>query len=200
MNNWDAFKRLTTISGLCLAVIGASSSALAQKTGDSTKVTVGIVEAKQPVNLKSNTARNSLIGGALGWALAHNKSSSTQAAAALGGAVVGGGATSAAQGDNTAVQYTIKTSAGSSIQVITDQTEIIVGDCVIVEESKNGANVRRKDPAMCKPASPVVMSHVQGELNHDVSQCDAAKQRLIEAKTIEEVQVAKQVMEIICND
>jgi hypothetical protein len=200
MNNWNVFKRLSAVAGLSLLVVGASSSALAQKTGDSTKVTVGIVEAKQPVNLKSNTGRNSLLGGALGWGLARNKSSATQAAAALGGAALGGGATSAAQGDNTAMQYTIKTSAGSAIQVITDQTEIIIGDCVLVEETKNGANVRRKDPAMCKPASPVVMSHVQGEINDDATQCDAAKQRLIDAKTTEEVQVAKQVMDIICND
>jgi hypothetical protein len=200
MNNWNVFKRLSAVAGLSLLVVGASSSALAQKTGDSTKVTVGIVEAKQPVNLKSNTGRNSLIGGALGWGLARNKSSATQAAAALGGAALGGGATSAVQGDNTAIQYTIKTSAGSAIQVITDQTEIIIGDCVLVEETKNGANVRRKDPAMCKPASPVVMSHVQGEINDDATQCDAAKQRLIDAKTSEEVQVAKQVMDIICND
>jgi len=200
MNNWNVFKRLSAVAGLSLLVVGASSSALAQKTGDSTKVTVGIVEAKQPVNLKSNTGRNSLIGGALGWGLARNKSSATQAAAALGGAALGGGATSAAQGDNTAMQYTIKTSAGSAIQVITDQTEIIIGDCVLVEETKNGANVRRKDPAMCKPASPAVMSHVQGEINDDATQCDAAKQRLIDAKTSEEVQVAKQVMDIICND
>lgn len=200
MNNRESFKRAPVIFGLALLVLGASSSALAQKTGDSTKVTVGIVEAKQSVNLKSNTGRNSLLGGALGWGLARNKSSATQAAAALGGAALGGGATSAAQGANTAMQYTIKTSEGSAIQVITDQTEIIVGDCVLVEETKNGANVRRKDPAMCKPASPKVMSHVDGELHDDATQCDAAKQRLIDAKTTEEVQVAKQVMDILCND
>ena len=115
-------------------------------------------------------------------------------------ALVGGGATGAAQGDNTAMQYTIRTSEGSAIQVITDQTEIIVGDCVLVEETSKGANVRRKDPAMCKPASKEVMSHVEGELHNDASQCDAAKQRLFDAKTTEEVDVAKQVMEILCND
>ena len=119
MNNWDCFRRLTAVAGLSLLVLGACSSAVAQKTGDSARVTVGIVEAKQPVDLKSNTGRNALIGGALGWGLARNKSSKTQAAAALGGAALGGGGTSAAQGANTAMQYTIRTSAGSAIQVIT---------------------------------------------------------------------------------
>ena len=200
MTQWNQFRQLATVTGLTLALLGASTLAMAQRTGDSARVTVGIVEGKQRINLKSDTGRNSLIGGALGWGLARNKSSATQAAAALGGAAIGGGATSAAQGDNTAIQYTVRTSAGSAIQVVTDQTEIIVGDCVIVEETSKSANVRRKDPAMCKTASQEVMSHVEPELKDDASQCDAAKQRLFDAKTTEEVAVAKQVMEILCND
>ena len=200
MKEWNQFRQLTTVAGLALTLLGASTFALAQKTGDSTRVTVGVVEGKQRVDLKSNTGRNSLLGGALGWGLARNKSSSTQAAAALGGAALGGGATKAAQGANTAIQYTVRTSGGSAIQVVTDQTEIIVGDCVIVEETSKGANVRRKDPAMCRAASNEVMSQVEPELKDDASQCGAAKQRLFEAKTTEEVEVAKQVMEILCND
>lgn len=200
MNNWNCFRRLTAVAGLSFFMLGACSSALAQKTGDSARVSIGVVEGKQRVDLKSNTGRNALIGGALGWGLARNKSSKTQAAAALGGAALGGGATSQAQGDNTAMQYTIRTGAGSSIQVITDQTEIIVGDCVLVEETGNSANVRRKDPSMCKPASSAVMSQIEKELQDDASQCGAAKQRLFAAKTTEEVEVARQVMEILCND
>ena len=200
MHNWNTFRRATTVAGLSLSLLAGSTFALAQRTGDSSRVTVGIVEAKQQVDLKSNTGRNSLIGGALGWGLARNQSSSKQAAAALGGAALGGGATSKAQGDNKAIQYTVRTSAGSAIQVITDQSEILIGDCVLVEESGNSANVRRKDPAMCKPASQEVMSQVEGELQDDASQCGAAKQRLFDAKTTEEVAVAKQVMEILCND
>ena len=200
MSKWNHVRHLASVAGLTLTLLAGSSAVLAQKTGDSSRVTVGIVEGKQRVDLKSNTGRNSLLGGALGWGLARNKSSATQAAAALGGAALGGGATSAAQGANTAIQYTVRTSEGSAIQVVTDQTEIIVGDCVIVEETKKGANVRRKDPAMCKPASSQVMSHVEGELKDDASQCGAAKQRLFDAKTTEEVAVAKQVMEILCND
>ena len=200
MTKMNHILRLATAAGLTLTLLTGSSAVLAQKTGDSARVTVGIVEGKQRVNLKSNTGRNSLIGGALGWGLARNQSSAKQAAAALGGAALGGGATSASEGANTAIQYTVRTSDGGAIQVITDQTEIIVGDCVTVEETSKGANVRRKDPAMCKPASSQVMSHVQGELKDDADQCDAAKQRLFDAKTSEEVAVAKQVMEILCND
>lgn len=200
MNYLNLFRRFTVVAGLSLFVLGVCSSAWAQKTGDSARVSVGIVEGKQRVDLKSNTGRNALIGGALGLGLSRNKSSSTRAAATLGGAALGGGATSRSQGENTAMQYTIRTSAGSAIQVITDQTEIVVGDCVLVEETSKSANVRRKDPSMCRPASSAVMSQVEPELQEDASQCDAAKQRLIEAKTTEEVDVARQVMEILCND
>ena len=200
MNKLNHVRHLATVAGLALTLLAGSSAVLAQKTGDSSRVTVGIVEGKQRVDLKSNTGRNSLLGGALGWGLARNQSSAKQAAAALGGAALGGGATSAAQGANTAIRYTVRTSGGSAIQVVTDQTEIIVGDCVIVEETSKGANVRRKDPAMCKPASSQVMSHIEGELKDDANQCDAAKQRLFAAKTTQEVEVAKQVMEILCND
>lgn len=199
MLTFRLFKPVYTLA-ITLTVCIAAAPALAQRTGDSSRVTVGIVESAAPVKLKSNSGRNALIGGAVGWALARNRSSGTQAAAALGGAALGGGGTQAAEGANTAVQYTIRTSAGSAIQVITDQTEIRVGDCVLVEETGKHTNVRRKDPAMCRPASNQVMSQVQGELQDDASQCYQAKQRLFNAKTPDEVEVARQVMEILCND
>ncbi|MEP5765879.1 MAG: hypothetical protein ABJ308_14885 [Halieaceae bacterium] len=177
---------------------GPIAETQAQRTGQSARITVGVVTQAQRVSLKSNTARNSLLGGAAGWALARNQSSGRQAAAALGGAALAGGATSRSQGDNMAMQYTIQ-SAGSAVQVITDQTEIRIGDCVTVEETSNGANVRRADPAMCK-ASPQVLEKVKGEMQEEANECNQAKQRLINAKTKEEVDVARQVVEILCND
>ncbi len=200
MCNWIVFRRLTVVLTITFSLLGTSICAVAQRTGDSARVSVGIVERVEQVSLKSNTGRNALIGGALGWALARNQSSATQAGAALGGAALGGGGTSLAQGDNMAVQYTVRTGAGATIQVITDQTEIRIGDCVLVEENSKSTNIRRKDPAMCKPASREVMAQVEEELQEDASQCDAAKQRLFEAKTSQEVDVARQVMEILCND
>lgn len=191
--------RMFTITTLvCFSLLASVPQALAQRTGQSARITIGVVTHAQRVQLKSNTSRNALLGGAAAWALARNQSSSTQAAAALGGAAISGGATSRSQGDNTAMQYTVQ-SAGSAIQVITDQTEIRIGDCVTVEETSNGANVRRADPSMCQ-ASPEVLSEVQGELQEEADECDQAKQRLIAAETAEQVAVARQVVEILCND
>ena len=75
-----------------------TTPALAQRTGDSARVTVGTVESAAPVQLQSDSGRNALIGGAVGWALARNRSSGTQAAAALGGAALGGAGTAASEG------------------------------------------------------------------------------------------------------
>lgn len=184
---------------LTTATLTFSVTAQAQRTGDSARVTVGIVERAERVQLKSDSGRNALLGGALGWAIARNQSSGRQAAAALGGAALAGGATSRSQGDNMAMQYTVRTGTGSMVQVITDQTEIRIGDCVIVEESGDHTNVRRKDPAMCQ-ASTHARDHVEEELQQDAGQCAQAKQRLFDATTPEEVEVARQVMEILCND
>jgi hypothetical protein len=98
------------------------------------------------------------------------------------------------------MRYTIRTGDGSAIQVVTDQTEIRIGDCVLVEETSNGANVRRKDPAMCQPVSEQVMAQVEDDLQQDASRCDDAKERLFAATTPEEVEIARQVMDILCND
>ena len=192
-----AYVVLTIISFSLL--LGPVSPASAQKTGQSARITVGVVTHVSRVNLKSNTGRNSVLGGAAGWALARNQSSGRQAAAALGGAALSGGLTSRSQGDNTGIQYTVQTSAGSAIQVITDQSEIRIGDCVTVEETTNGANVRRSDPGMCQ-APPAVMAQVEDELQEEANECDQAKQRLIAAETTEQVDVARQVVEILCND
>jgi hypothetical protein len=188
---------LSTI--VCFSLLASIPQAFAQKTGQSARITVGVVTHVQKVDLASNKNRNSLLGGAAGWALARNQSSGKQAAAALGGAALGRGATNRSEGANTGMQYTVQTSAGSAIQIITDQTEVRIGDCVTVEETQNGANVRRSDPSMCQ-APPEVMAAVEDELQEEANECDQAKQRLINAETSEQVDVARQVVEILCND
>ena len=140
------------------------------------------------------------MGGALGLGLTRNSSSSRRAAATLGGAALAGGVASRSQGDRSGMRYTIRVSSGKAIQVVTDQTEIRLGDCVLVEETVSRANVRRKDPSMCDSAPAEVMAEVEEVLQYDANRCDDAKGRLLEATTPEEIQVAMQVMDILCND
>ena len=184
---------------LSALVVAGSMSVQAQRRGDTARITIGVVEGAQRVQFDSGAGKGALLGGAAGWALARNKSSGTQAAAALGGALVGGGVQKSRHG-GTGMQYTVRTSAGSAIQVVTDQTEVRVGDCVSVEETGDHANIRRVDNDMCTPASPAVHEAVKPELAADAQRCSEAKERLFEAKTAEDVEVARQIMEALCND
>jgi outer membrane lipoprotein SlyB len=192
--------RISTATLLSLCLLATAPAALAQRAGQSARISVGIVERAERVQLDSEAGRGALVGGALGWGLARNQSSGRQAAAALGGAALGRGSANRRQGDRSATRYTVRTGDGTAIQVVTDQTEIRIGDCVLVEETSNSANVRRKDHAMCQSPTPQVMAAVEPDLQQDANRCDEAKGRLFEATTPEEVQVARQVMEILCND
>ena len=98
------------------------------------------------------------------------------------------------------MQYTVRTGQGSAITVVTDQTEVRVGDCVSVEETGSTANIGRVDDALCQPVSPKVVEQATPALQAEADHCEQAKERLFAATTTEEVEVAQQVMEIMCND
>ena len=180
-------------------VLVGSTSVEAQRRGDSTRITIGVVEGAQRVEFDSGAGKGALLGGAAGWALARNQSSGRQAAAAAGGALLGSGVQRSRHG-GTGMRYVVRTSEGSAITVVTDQTEVRIGDCVSVEETGDVANVRRVDNDLCAPASPEVHETVKPELAEDADRCHQAKERLFEAKTPEEVEVARQIMEAFCND
>ena len=190
--------RIATIGLFALTVI-ASSGAVAQKKGQSAKITIGKVEQAQRVQLDSNAGRGALVGGALGWAATRNKSSSKQAGGALLGAAAGGAVANRSQGDRSGMQYVIRTGQGSAITVITDQTEIRIGDCVVVEETSKGTNVRRSDPTMCEPESQQVIAELEEEMQEEALECDMAKQELLSATTVEQVDIAQRKMHILCN-
>lgn len=176
-----------------------SIEALAQRTGESARITIGIVEQAQQVQLDAQTGRGALLGGAAGWALARNQSSAGQAAGAAAGAGLGALSRNRRHG-GTGMQYTVRTSQGSAITVVTDQTEVRVGDCVSVEETGDVANIRRVDRALCQPVSPTVVEQATPSLQAEADRCEQAKERLFAATTPEEVEVARQVMDIMCND
>ena len=183
-------------------VLGLASApfALAQKSGQSAKITVGKVEQAQQVQLQSEAPKGALVGGALGWAATRNKSSRKQAGGALLGATAGGAVSSSSQGSRSGMQYVVRTGEGSAITVITDQTQIKVGDCVTVEETSKGTNVRRGDPSMCAPEAAAAVAELEQEFQEEAQECDMAKQELLKASTTEQVDVAQRKMQILCND
>jgi len=97
------------------------------------------------------------------------------------------------------MQYTVKINDGSAIVVVSDQTEIQLGDCVTVEQIGDSANIRRQDPAMCEASSKQAIADIQDQLIEDANECAAVKQQLVEAKTQEEFELATTKAKMLCN-
>ena len=187
--------QLMAIAALVLTATHAS----AQKSGQSIVIQHGIVVGSSYVQEQSDAGKAALVGGALGYGLTRNKSRSTKAAASVAGAALAGGAKSAAEGSREARKYEVKTSSGIVV-IISDQTEIKVNDCVVVENPGNtNANIRRVDPTFCDPASAEVVAELQGEVMEEAEECAAAKRELAGADTDAAFDRALRKVEILCN-
>lgn len=165
-------------------------------------VRTGIVESARFVDLNDSSALGgALVGGAMGAALTRSSAgSSRRDRNAVIGAVLG--ATAAASTRRQGMLYTVRVSDTERIQIATEQTQIRIGDCVLVEQSRNSANIRRTSPAACAPRSSAVIQEplVQEELQDSARRCEAAKDSLISAETDEEIDRAIRRIEILCYD
>ena len=176
-----------------------AGTALAQKSGQSMQIQHGIVVSSTYVQEKSTAGRSALVGGAIGYGLTRNKSSSKKAAATVTGAAIGGASKSRSEGSREARQYEVATASGMVV-IISDQTEIQVDDCVVVENPGNSnANIRRVAPAMCEPESADVVAELQDELLEEAQECVAAKQELSAADTDDAVDRALRKISILCD-
>jgi outer membrane lipoprotein SlyB len=188
---------------VALAVVTVSA-VVAQRSGQSAKISVGVVSKVENIDLRSQAApAGALVGGMLAYhTTGSSRSSSTKWGRAAAGAIAGGAIGRAVEGDLSGRIYTVETGKGQQIQVVSDQTEIRQGDCAIVEEVKGKANIRRADPTACEPESAPVMSsaEVQEELQEEAAECLSAKEELMAAETEEAFELARRKMEIFCND
>jgi outer membrane lipoprotein SlyB len=184
---------------LAITSLVFSGGAIAQKSGQSARITVGKVEQAKPVQLDSNAGGGALVGGALGWAATRNKSSAKQLGGAALGAAAGGAVANRSQGDRSGVQYVVRTGDGSAVTIVSDQTQIAIGDCVTVEEHSKGANIRRIDPSACAPKSEQVISSLEEEMQEEAAECATAKDELLAAETADQFELAKRKMDILCN-
>jgi outer membrane lipoprotein SlyB len=194
--------RVATIVAVVLAV-SAVPICEAQRSGQNAKISIGVVTKVESVNLQSQAApAGALVGGVLAYkSSGKNRSSTTKWGRAAAGAVAGSAVARAAEGDLSGKLYTVGLGSGQMIQVVSDQTQVRVGDCVIVEEIGDKANVRRTDPAACQPESAPVISSpkVQEELQEEAAECLAAKEDLLSAETTEQLELAMRKMDIFCN-
>ena len=189
---------------IILASMICSSSAMAQRSGQSMSVQTGVVIAAQAVNLQSAAGRGAAVGGVVGLATtSSNRSTSRRIRNTAIGAGTGALIARSAQGSLDGMQYTIEVGPGSQIIVVTDQTQVRVGDCVNVEQAGSGtANVRRVSEARCEAifAGDPMDDELQAYMTREADMCLQAKERLMEAETDEAFETAMRRVKLLCDD
>jgi hypothetical protein len=190
-----------TYLALILAVTLSTAPAEAQRKGQNVTVQYGTVIQKEQVDLNSGAVpRGAVVGGALGLASASGKSSKKKARNALIGAAAGGAIASSSQGSTRGMLYTIDLGSNGMAQVVTDQTEIVRGDCVALEKAGETANVRRISSAYCEPSNAAAVAAVAEDDAEDADECYEAKQLVVNSTTSEEFEFAKAKMTLLCDD
>jgi hypothetical protein len=178
-------------------------SAEAQRSGQSMSVQTGVVVAAQAVNLQSAAGRGAAVGGVVGLAAtSSNRSTSRRLRNTAIGAGTGALIARGAQGNLDGMQYTVEVGPGSQIIVVTDQTQVRVGDCVNVEQAGSGtANVRRVSEARCEAvfAGDPVDDELQTYMTREADMCLQAKERLMEAETDEAFETAMRRVKFLCD-
>jgi hypothetical protein len=152
----------------------------------------------EEVDLKDNSKlKGAMVGGTLAYATTSSSKSGkkTRRNVAAGAAV--GGAIAGSRKAEKGMLYTVKI-AGGAIQVVTDQTEIRMGDCVMVEESSGGANIRRASPEVCEPDAQDLVEELEQEFQEEAAECLEAKEQLLAAETDEDFDRAHSKVQILC--
>jgi outer membrane lipoprotein SlyB len=191
--------RYRLIAVLIPALATLAVTAEAQRSGQSIQVQYGVVVSSSYVQEASNAPAGALIGGAIGLYTGKGKSSGTKFRRSTAGAIAGGATASAVQGSREARQYEVKTQSGTVV-IISDQTQIEVDDCVIVENpGTTNANIRRVAPTFCDPASAEVVAELGEEIQEEAEECAAAKRELADAADDASFDRAMRKIEILCN-
>lgn len=172
----------------------------AARSGNQLILQQGIVQSANMIQLDSDAAKGALLGGAVGLWSANGKKNSKKWRNALVGATAGGVLKSRSEGDRRGMEYVVTVNAGTTIRIISDQSEIRVGDCVTVEQSGNTANIRREPSITCQEKSQEVVQDLQNEFVEEANECLAAKQQLVDAKSEKEVDTALRKVQILCNN
>jgi len=182
------------VTGLMLTPAPAE----AQKKGQSAKIQHGIVVKSERVDLSDNkTTQGAVVGGTIGLLTGRSSGYKRRRNAAIG-AAAGGLLGAAGSTQQMGMMYTVEIASGA-IKVVTDQTEIHLGDCVVVEETDQGANIRRVNREVCDPAAADVVTELQEEFQEEAAECAAARQELAAAKTDAEFDRALMKVDILCN-
>lgn len=193
--------KILTLAALASLLIPAQAKA--QRSGQSMSIQTGVVIAAQAVNLQSAAGRGAVVGGVAGLATtSSNRSTSRRIRNTAIGAGTGALIARGAEGNLDGMQYTVETGPGNQIVVVSDQTQVRVGDCVTVEQAGGGmTNVRRVSEALCEAAfSGGIEEDLNTYMQYEADMCLNAKVRLLEAETDEAFEVAMRRVKFLCDD
>src|SRR5215469_3454535 len=180
-----------------LALLAVGCQTPSARVGQSTSIQFGTVRQVEQVQLQSDAPAGALIGGTIG--LMASGGGRTAPRNAIVGAAVGAGATAAVQGNRTGTAYTVAMLDGLTIRIISDQSEIRVGDCVAIERVGQTNNIRRESSAYCAPQNQQALAAVQQWTDAAAARCEAAKEELVNATTPEAVETASRKVHLLCN-
>ena len=174
---------------VALFVLVASTQALAQSAGSSVSLQYGTVESVETVQAQSKHARGAILGGIGGAVLAHGH----PGLGAVAGGLIGGSIEGHHTGKQVLQQYTVALKGAGAVVIDTEQHDMVVGDCVVVEQGQY-ANIRRVSNINCK-VDQKPAHHVSAAGN-----CQRAKDELNNAKTNQEVENAVIKVRTLCED
>jgi outer membrane lipoprotein SlyB len=178
------FGMIAVISLLC-----ASSQALAQSAGNSVSLQYGTVSSVGQVQAAAKHTSGRLLGGIAGAVLANGH----PGLGAVAGGLIGGGIEGHVTSKKVLLQYRVSLKNGGTVVIDTEQRDMVLGDCVVVEQGRY-ANIRRVSNINCqvdqKPAH-----HVSAAGN-----CQKAKDELNNAKTQDAVEIAVTKVRTLCED
>jgi outer membrane lipoprotein SlyB len=169
-------------------MVFAGGIALAQQAGQSVMLQYGTVEGVKTVQADGKRAAGTAVGGLAGGLIAKDH----RGLGMLAGGLIGGGIEKHHTA-GTLDQYTVRLMTGAIVVVNSDQNDLIVGDCVVVEQGQY-TNVRRVSSINCHLDQKPV-HHVEAANN-----CQLAKDELNKAKTNDDIEQAVIKVRTLCED
>jgi outer membrane lipoprotein SlyB len=174
---------------LAAAGLLVSGVVAAQSAGQAVMVQYGTVEGVKVIQDPGKRAGGAVIGGLAGGAIARDH----RGLGMLAGGLIG----SSVEKHHTAGtlnQYSVKMVSGGELVVNSDQNDLIVGDCVVVEQGQY-TNVRRVSSINCHLKQEPAAHHVSAASN-----CQKAKDELNSAKTDDAIEMAVTKVRTLCED
>ncbi|MEZ5573509.1 MAG: hypothetical protein R3E64_16040 [Halioglobus sp.] len=193
------YKTLTVLSAaLAMTVVGcASTDPMTGSTRNEViSVQYGRVENVQQVAMAPDYGAGSLIGGALGLLATATHSAGSQVAGAAGGAALG--ALIAKETAGSGEKFTVRLVNNNTIDIVTENQGIAIGDCVAIEQGQH-ANIRRVADVMCTtPPSDPAYPSMNASAVQESQECQQVKRELLNATTEQAINIAYKKMHAFC--